>query len=121
MATQETPSFDDLEPVESNSDDDYDSEWIELEPGENVVGVIRDVVPNCGQYDTTVIELSRGIGDVVAMWSNNQIDNALDDNDLGEGDVVGIKHTEKTRTFTTDDGEEREYDVWEVRQLGGSE
>ncbi|WP_018258888.1 hypothetical protein [Halomicrobium katesii] len=122
MATQETPSFDDLEPVDTNTqDDEYDSEWIELDQGEDVVGEIRDLTPNCGKYDTTVIELARGIGDVVAMWSNSQIDRQLEDNDLGEGDVVGIRHTEETGTFETEDGEEREYDIWEVRQLGGGE
>jgi hypothetical protein len=123
MATQETPSFDDLEPVDNSTSDDYDSEWIDLEPGESVVGEIRELTPNCGKYDTTVIELARGIGDVVAMWSNSQIDNALDDNDLGESDVVGIKHTEQTSTFTNEDGEEQEYDIWKVRELpaGGPE
>jgi hypothetical protein len=82
MATQETPSFDDLEPSES------------------VVGEIRELTPNCGKYDTTVIELARGIGD-----------------------VIGIKHTEQTSTFTNEGGEEQEYDIWRVRELsaGGSE
>lgn len=118
MATQDTPSFDDLETVEADDDgNDYETEWIDLEAGETVVGEIRSVKPNCGQYDTTVLELARGLGDIVTMWSNQQIDRALEDNDLGEGDVVGIKHTEQTRTYTTDDGEERKYDVWEVRTL----
>ncbi|EMA25734.1 hypothetical protein [Haloarcula argentinensis] len=120
MATQETLSFDDLEPVD-NSTDDYDSVLIEPEAGESVVGEIRDLSPNCGKYDTTVIELACGISDVVAMWSNNRINNALDDNDLGEGDVVGIKHTEQTSTYTNEADEEQEYDIWEGRQFGDAE
>jgi len=122
MATQDTPSFDDLETVDtSDESDDYDTDWLDLESGESVVGEIRAIKPNCGQYDTTVIELARGLGDIVAMWSNGQIDRALESNELGEGDVVGIKHTEETRTFTTDDGDEREFDVWEVRAMGDGE
>ncbi|WP_372478913.1 hypothetical protein ACAH01_08695 [Halomicrobium sp. HM KBTZ05] len=40
MAAQQTPSFDDLEPVDTNTqDDEYDSEWIELDQGEDVVGI----------------------------------------------------------------------------------
>jgi hypothetical protein len=37
---------------------------------------IRAIKPNCGQYDTTVIELAGDLGNVVAMWSNGQIDGA---------------------------------------------
>ena len=123
MATQNTPAIDDLEPVETQTDDgnDYETEWLDLDRGEHVVGELRAVKPNCGKFDTTVLELARGLGDVVSMWSNNQIDRFLEDNDLGEGDVVGIIHTEETRTFTTDNGEEREYDVWEVRTMGGDD
>lgn len=118
MAAQDTPAFDDLETVEADDDsDDYETEWLELDPGESVVGELRSINPNCGQYNTTVLELARGLGDVVTMWSNGQIDRALDANDLGEGDVVGIIHTEESRTFTDDDGEETEYDLWEVRTL----
>ncbi|MFC6613563.1 hypothetical protein ACFQAS_01085 [Halopenitus salinus] len=87
MSTQKTPAFDDLEPVEANTEeqDDYDTEWIDLEPDENVVGEVRAITPNCGDYDTTVLEIARGLGDVVCMWSNKQIDRLLESNDLGEG------------------------------------
>ncbi|SFR85737.1 hypothetical protein SAMN05216559_0130 [Halomicrobium zhouii] len=122
MAANDTPDFDDLEPVEINEqEDDSDAEWLDLEPGESVVGEVRAVRPNCGQYDNTVIELARGLGDVVVMWSNGQIDRAFRVNDIGEGDVVGIKHTEDTATAENEDGEEYEFDIWEVRALGGDD
>jgi len=126
MAAQDTPAFDDLAPVEANDDEqnDYETEWLDLDAGESVVGEIRAVKPNCGKYDTTVLEIARGLGDVVCMWSNGQIDRALKANDLGEGDVVGIKHTEETRTYTPEGSdEEQEFDLWEVRALdrGGDE
>ncbi|MCL9812514.1 hypothetical protein [Natranaeroarchaeum aerophilus] len=118
MATQETPAFEDLEPVEPESnEDDYETEWIELDRGEKVVGEVRSVNPNCGDYNTTVLELARGLGDVVSMWSNGQIDRVFEEQELGEGDVVGILHTEETRSFVDDDGNEVEYDNWEVRVL----
>lgn len=122
MSANDTPDFDDLDPVETNEqDDDYETEWLDLEPGESVVGEVRAVRPNCGEYDNTVIELARGLGDVVAMWSNGQIDRAFRVNDLGEGDVVGIKHTEDTATAEDDNGEEYEFDIWEVRAMGGDD
>ena len=119
MATNELPSDDEFELIEPETDSqDYESEWIDIEPGEEVVGEIRAIKPNCGQYDTTVIELARGLGDIVAMWSNGQIDTTLETNEIGEGDVVKIEHTEETRSFTTEDGDEREYDVWNVYTKG---
>ncbi|WP_135365881.1 hypothetical protein [Halosimplex halophilum] len=47
---------------------------------ERAAGILRrknlGKKPNCGQYDTTVIELARGLGDIVAMWSSGQIGSA---------------------------------------------
>lgn len=115
MATEDMPSDDEFTLVDGSDDSsDYETEWIDVEAGESVAGEIRAIKPNCGQYDTTVIELARGLGDLVAMWSNGQIDTALEANEIGEGDVVKIEHTEETRSFTTEDGDEREYDVWNV-------
>jgi len=124
MAQSEMPSEDDFELIDPNDDfddDGQDKDWLDLDAGEHVIGEIRDLNPNCGDNDTTVIELARGLGDVVLMWSNNQIDRALDSKDLGVGDVVMIKHTEDTRAFTNDDGEEIEYDVWRVGVVGGGD
>ena len=118
MAAQDTPAFDDLTPVKPGNDyDDEEEGWIELDRGESVVGEIREISPNCGQYNTTVINLATGIGEVRPMWSNRQIDRALESRELAEGDVIGIKHTDETRSFTPDgEDEETEYDVWEVRE-----
>lgn len=41
MASESTPSFDDLNPVSNDFDDD--AEQIQLEPGEPVVGELRQV------------------------------------------------------------------------------
>ncbi len=72
MVQSETPSFDELETVDTTPDDadDGDAEWLDLDAGEAVVGEIRALKPNCGEHNTTVIELARGLGDVVVMWSN---------------------------------------------------
>jgi len=123
MASQPTPSsFDDLQPVEqpNTNRDSEDAEWFDLEPGATIVGEIREVTPDCGEHDTTVLKLARGLGDVVLMWSNRQIDRQLEHNDLGEGDVIGIRKSEDTETFTTEDGETRTYHACEVRSVGGS-
>jgi len=67
MATQKTPSVDDLEPVDTNRDHEYDSEWIELDQAEPAAAEIRDRTLNCGKYDTTVMELAHAIGNVVEI------------------------------------------------------
>jgi hypothetical protein len=42
MAANYTPAFDDLEPVETNEqDDDSDAEGLDLELGESIVGEVR--------------------------------------------------------------------------------
>ena len=120
MASSKQPAFEDMRVV-SGSDQDYDNsddEWLDLEAGESVVGELRSINENCGKHDTTVLELSRGLGDKVTMWSNRQVDRALVNNEVGVGDVVGIKHTEETNTFTPDGEDEPvTFDVWEVRAV----
>lgn len=116
MATENAPSFDDLSPV-ANDFDDEDVEQIRLEPGENVVGEIRQVHTGLGDYNSTLLYIARGLGDVVKLWSNRQIDAQMQAADLGEGDVVGIAKTEETATFTDDDGTKQEYHIFEVRSL----
>ena len=54
MATEDVPSFDDLEPVKvANDSEEDDAELIKLEPGENLVGEIREIHRNLGEYNTT--------------------------------------------------------------------
>lgn len=95
MATENLPSEEEFELVEADSDsDDYETEWIDVEPGGSVIGEIRAVKPNCGKFDTTVIELARGLGDIVAMWSNSQIDRTLDAEYFGYRSVNSSSSTE---------------------------
>lgn len=116
MASESLPSIEDMKPVGvPDSDRDDDAEWIDLEPGDSVIGEIREIKPNCGRYNSTVLKLSRGVGDTVLLWSKPHIDNQITSNDLGEGDVIAIVVEDEPRTFTTDDGEEREYHFHEVR------
>ena len=95
MATENLPSEEEFELVEADSDsDDYETEWIDVEPGGSVIGEIRAVKPNCGKFDTAVIELARGLGDIVAMWSNSQIDRTLDAEYFGYRSVNSSSSTE---------------------------
>ncbi|ACO54897.1 ORF2 [Halorubrum pleomorphic virus 1] len=126
MSKSKTPNFDDMEVLDDTNDeyDDSESEWIDLDRGESVVGEIREINPDCGDYGTTVLELSRGLGDNVCMWSNRQIDNKIEQHGLGVGEVVGIKHTDREQTFTPDGSDEPvKFDVYEVRavNVGGND
>lgn len=114
MASESAPSFDDLEPVTNDFDDD-DGEQIQLAPGESVVGEIRQIHTGLGEYDSTLLYIARGLGDVVKLWSNRQIDAQMESADVGVGDVVGIRKTEETATYVDDDGEETVYNIFEVR------
>ena len=116
MAAENAPSFDDLEPVANDFDDD-DADLIKLEPGENVVGEIRQIHTGLGDYDSTLLYIARGLGDVVKLWSNRQIDSQMTAADLDEGDVIGIAKTEETATYTADGGDEQEYHIFEVRAM----
>ncbi|MFY4815492.1 hypothetical protein ACOJIV_22755 [Haloarcula sp. AONF1] len=117
MASSKNPAFDEMAVVTGDDNQyDDDGEWLDLEAGESVVGEIRAINENCGKHDTTVLELSRGLGDNVTMWSNRQIDRVLQKNEIGVGEVVGIKHTTETDTFTpSGEDEPVTFDVWEVR------
>jgi len=118
----ELPSFDEMEPVEEpDRSGDDDGEWIELEPGEAIVGELRKR-QETQKYDNDVLEIARGIGDVVVMFSNGQIDRQLDNladkHGSAEGLLLGFKMTEEERTFTPPgQDEEVEFNIWEVRQV----
>ena len=120
----ETPSFDEMEPVENpDTSGDDDGEWIELDAGESVVGELRKR-QETEKYDNDVLEIARGLGDVVVMFSNGQIDRQLDSladkHGSAEGLVLGFKMTEEERTFTpSGQDEEVEFNIWEVRQMSG--
>lgn len=116
MASETVPDFEDLQPV-SVSDDGEESEIITLEPGEHIVGEVRTVEHDIGQYDNTLITLSRGIGDTVRMWSCTSINRQLDAAGLGPGDVIGVQKGDEQESFENDAGESVEYYPYEVRSL----
>ena len=112
MATQDPASYDaeDIDWSEGSGNyDDDDAEWLDLEPGQHVVGELRDVKENCGKNNSRVYKLARGIGDLVLLWGNNSLDRRFDDEDFSKGDVIAIRCT--TETYTNDHGE---FPIWQV-------
>lgn len=88
---------------ESNADDsDDDAEWLDLDEGDHVVGELREVKENCGEFDSRVYTISRGPGDEVLMWGKASIDRGIDNLEAEPGDVVFIQNTGEQ--FETDDG-----------------
>jgi len=117
MASESAPSFDDLNPVSSNDYEDDDVEFIKLSEGESLVGEIRAIHRGLGEHNSTLLHVARGLGDVVKMWSNRQIDSAINSAGIEEGDVIGIRKTEDTRTYVDENDDEHEYNVFDVRSL----
>lgn len=93
MAAKESDPFDALAPVDTPDDSDENAEWLDLEEGESVVGEIREIKENCGEYGSRVYKISRAPGDVVLMWGKASIDRQVDAADLGVGDVFGVRNT----------------------------
>lgn len=121
MATEEQNvfgvDFDEMQPKAGSSNDVEDEQWIELDPGESVVGELRDYQHDCGEYGSTVIRLATALGVERPMWSNGQINAQLDFDDDGDlGSVIGIRKSEEMVTRVID-GEEREFFEFEVREV----
>jgi len=117
MASEEKSlDIEDMRPAaqKSNYDDD-DSEWIELAAGSFLLGEIRTLNLTAGQYDTGMIQISPAPGELKNLWLNKQVKDQLEAEELGEGSVCGIINTGETASFTTDDDETVEYDIYEVR------
>lgn len=111
MAAQDSEGdgFESLAPVETTDDDDEEAEWLELDSTEQVVGEIREIKEDCGEFGSRVYKLSRGPGDVVLMWGKASIDLQVDAADLGAGDVVGIRNLgQKYETEEGNTGDEYE-------------
>lgn len=91
---------------------DYDTEWQDRPAfGEIVQGTLLAINPDCGDYDTTVLEIrlteptsDHDEGTLVSMWSTAGIDSALEENDVSRGSEIAVMGED---TFETDDGEER--------------
>jgi len=110
MSANETPSFDELDPVES-APETSGSDWINLETGEEFVGEITAFNPGAGdENDAGVVEIE---GRPYSLnWSQR---NALISG-LVVGSVMGIHKLDEEESFTDDDtGEEVVYNPTEVR------
>ncbi len=91
---------------------DYDTEWQDRpEFGEIVQGTLLAINPDCGDYNTTVLEIrlteptsDHDEGTLVSMWSTAGIDTTIEENEVSRGSEVAIMGED---TFETDDGEER--------------
>lgn len=109
MATNENPSFDDFDPVESTSEDSG-SDWINLDAGEETVGPITALNLDAGDpTDAGVVEIDGRPMDL--NWTIRR--------DLIESLVVGrlmaVRKLEEEESFTNDDGEEIVYNPKEAR------
>lgn len=103
--------FDALEKVDDTTfDDSGDAEWFNFDDrGDTVLGEVRKIVENAGEYDTRVYELSTGVGEAVVFWGSAAIDRQVDRADIGVGDVIGVRYLGKD---TTKDGNEvKQFDV----------
>jgi len=107
MSTEnETPSFDDL-PESEVSNNDGGSNWIDLEPGDEVSGYITGFNPEAGRNG--VVEI-----DGCPMYLTAGMRQRLIA-ELVEGSIMGVRVSEEEESFTNDDGEEVTYNPKEAR------
>jgi hypothetical protein len=107
MATKdETPSFDDL-PENEEVDDDNGSNWIDLEPGDEVTGRITGFTPEAGRNGVVEID-----GRPMYLTAGMRRDLVTQ---LVEGSVMAVRVSEEEESFTDDDGEEVTYNPKEAR------
>jgi len=107
MSTEsETPSFDDL-PENEEIDDDNGSNWIDLEPGDEVGGRITGFNPEAGRNG--VVEIDGRPMYLTAGMRRNLI------GQLVEGSIMAVRVSEDEESFTNDDGEEVTYNPKEAR------
>lgn len=110
MATNESKSFDDLDPVEPTPQASG-SDWINLDTGEEFVGEITAFNPGAGgESNAGVVEID---GRPYSLnWSQRR--RLIDA--LVVGSTMGLHKTEEEESFTDDDtGEEVVYNPTEVR------
>ncbi|QGA81100.1 hypothetical protein [Halomicrobium sp. LC1Hm] len=98
-------SFDDLEPTETTTDDGG-TDWIDLDPGQEVIGTITGLNLDAGYNG--VVEL-----DGRPMYLNNNLKNQIIAA-LVVGNTMGVRKSEDVEKFTNDDGEQ-EYHPKEAR------
>lgn len=116
MATNDSGlgvSFDDLETASVDADD-ADTQWLDLESGDEIIGELVAVNTDCGEYDSRVYELKDEIGAPHKLiWGKASIDAQIDDLAIESGDVIGIRNTGVE--FETDNGAGVEFEVGVVR------
>lgn len=112
QAERAAMSFDDLETAEPESDDD--AEFLDLAPGDEEFGEIRELSRGLGEHNSTLLRISRAPGDEVKMWCSGHVDRQLQQLDAGVGDVVGLRKAEDETSFVDEDGEEQSYHRVEV-------
>lgn len=78
------------------------------EPGDEVAGEITHMEENVGKYNQTVIHVDTG-DETWSVFLNNTMLNGINSLELGEGDLVGIRLTD--RTYENSFGEFPVYDV----------
>lgn len=101
----------------TNNDDDFDTEWVDRPAqGDMLQGTLLNLKPDCGQFDTTVIELRLtqphgdfDAGALVCFWSTNGIDAALEENDVSRGEEIAVVADE---TFEIDGEQRQGYSVY---------
>lgn len=115
-------SFDDLETVNDRSTDDEDDvPNVELnEPGDEFVSEGRHIERNVGKYDKMLVHVTVD-GDPRKYWCQAEVERKLDRANIGPGDVIGVRKSERSYTFENDDGEEIEAYEFDVGVSGGDD
>ncbi|WP_252699475.1 hypothetical protein [Natronosalvus vescus] len=119
MATEqaEVPEgFTKAEAPQQNTDD-YDTEFVDRpELGEMIQGTLLNVKPDCGEFDTTILELrlsepyhDQDEGALVCFWSTNGIDSALEENEVSRGEEIAVVCDD---TFEIDGENRRGFSVY---------
>ena len=111
----EVPSFDDLELIGDDTNDNDDRN-VKLEPGEELVGELRFIESNASRYGNDKLHLTRlDDQEYVTWWSNATVSKKLEQKDVEPGDIIGLRKDEDTYTYTDDEtGEENEAYGYEV-------
>lgn len=109
-------NFDDLDKVtDEPSNDDYDDvPAIEMEdPGDEFVGEVRHIERNVGKYDKMLVHVTVD-GKPKKYWAQREVERKLERADVGPGDTIGVRMSERSYTFQNDDGQEIEAHEFDV-------
>ncbi|PSQ31652.1 hypothetical protein BRD16_01705 [Halobacteriales archaeon SW_6_65_46] len=109
---------------EAQNTDEQDA--ISLDPDEYLIGEVRHIERDVGEYGSDVIHLTltetdvSGFagGDMAPYWAGNTVSRKVTENDVGPGDLIGLRKDAEPYTYTGQDGEESEAYDFELRVLG---